>query len=198
MRVYVETNFVLELALLRDEHQTCEVFLDLARQRKIDLVLPSFSIGEAYEAWSRRVKQRKDLWRRLDAELLELSRSKPYRDLPGKFETLTGWLNQSGEEEKLRVESALSDLLSVAEVAPLSLLTVRKAAELQVGLRLSIQDSIIYASILDHLEQETKGAHCFITKNARDFLIPEIKAGLASRNCRLFARFGDALGFLEN
>lgn len=198
MRVYVETNFVLELALLRDEHQTCEAFLELARKKRIELVLPSFSIGEAFEAWSRRVKQRKDLWRRLDAELLELARSKPYQEVPGKFETLTGWLNQSGEEEKLRVEEALSGLLSVAEVAPLGLLTIRKAAELQVGLRLSIQDSIVYASILDHLEQRMEGAHCFVTKNARDFLVPEIKANLASRNCRLFARFGDALGFLQN
>src|SRR5690349_5194596 len=195
MKVYVETNFVLELAFLREEHESCEAFLDLARSGKLGLVLPSFSIGETYEAWTRRSKQRIDIWRRLNVELLELSRSKPYSEVPQRFETLTEWLNRSGEDEKGRIEETLVELLDVAEVIPLGLRTIRTASELQVSRQLSVQDSIIYASILDHLARIPDGPHCFVTKNARDFLTPEIQEGLASYGCRLFTRFGDALGY---
>ncbi len=51
MIVYVESNFVLELAFLQEEHERCLALLSLAESRDIHLVLPAFSIGEPYEVW---------------------------------------------------------------------------------------------------------------------------------------------------
>jgi hypothetical protein len=72
--VYVETNFVLELALLQQEHEECETLLDLAKEHSyMELALPAFSIGEAYEAWGRKLRQRNklqdDLKREIDNSL---------------------------------------------------------------------------------------------------------------------------------
>jgi len=72
MRLYVETNFVLELAFLREEHDACEELLALSEEGKIELFLPVFSVGETYEAWARRSRQRAELHSRLRAEILDL------------------------------------------------------------------------------------------------------------------------------
>ena len=65
MIVYVESNFVLELAFLQEEHESCLELLSLSEPGDICLVLPAFSIGEPYEAWVRRSKQRRGLYEQL-------------------------------------------------------------------------------------------------------------------------------------
>ena len=61
MIVYVESNFVLELAFLQEAYERCLELLRLAESQDIHLVLPAFSIGEPYEVWVRRSKQRRAL-----------------------------------------------------------------------------------------------------------------------------------------
>jgi len=46
MIVYVESNFVLELAFLQEEYERCLELLRLAESQDIHLVLPAVSIGE--------------------------------------------------------------------------------------------------------------------------------------------------------
>ena len=60
MIVYLESNFVLELAFLQAEHEHCSALLRLSESGEIRLVLPAFSIGEPYETWVRRSKRRRD------------------------------------------------------------------------------------------------------------------------------------------
>lgn len=48
MRVYVETNFVLELALRQEQNESCEALLRLAEASRIGLVVPAFSLLEPY------------------------------------------------------------------------------------------------------------------------------------------------------
>ena len=50
MIVYVESNFILELAYLQEEHEICEKILLLAEQERVSLLLPSFCVGEPYGA----------------------------------------------------------------------------------------------------------------------------------------------------
>jgi len=74
---YVETNFLLELALLQPEHEECETLLDLAKEHPgVELALPAFCIGEAYEAWGRKLRQRSKLQNDLTREINQLSRSR--------------------------------------------------------------------------------------------------------------------------
>ena len=54
MNVYVESNFVLELALLQEQHASCEALLRLCEEGGIQLVIPAYSLAEPYETLTRR------------------------------------------------------------------------------------------------------------------------------------------------
>ncbi len=197
MRLYVETNFILELAFLREEHDACEDLLALSEEGKIELFLPVFSVGETYEAWARRSRQRAELHSRLRSEILDLSRSKPYQQSFEEFRELTGLLTRTGGEERHRLDEALERVLGTARVIPIELRTIRAVQGLQT-LKLSPQDLIVYASVLSHLEETTEADRedrMFITRNTKDFASPDVRGGLTTRGCRLFTSFRDVLGF---
>lgn len=197
MRLYVETNFILELAFLREEHDACEELIALSEEGKIELFLPVFSVGETYEAWARRSRQRAELHSRLKAEILDLSRSKPYQQSFEEFREITSLLTRSGGEERHRLDGSLERVLGTARVIPIELRTIRRVQSLQ-PLKLSPQDLIVYASVLSHLEEamdENSGPRMFVTRNTKDFASPDVRGGLTTRGCRLFTSFRDALGF---
>ncbi len=199
MRVYVETNFVLEMALLRSDSNSCGGLVRLAESRRIALVFPAFSIGESYEALSRRTGQRRQLGRMLRSEVLELSRSQPYSSAPQEFAAPLAWLHRCGNEERVRLEDTLASFLEVVQVIPIGPHTVRAAAMFQMSRKLSSQDSMVYASVLDHLANspEEEG-HCFVTQDSKGFFNPMVQSDLASLGCRLFTRFRDTLGYAHS
>ena len=200
MIVYVESNFVLELAYLQEEYESCSALLGLAESQDIHLVLPAFSIGEPYEAWVRRSKHRRELREQLELvkAILELSRSRPYEGSFGAFQELTRVLLSSIEEEKDRLDETLERLLQTAEVIPIGLNTIRAATTLQKTRSLSPQDAIVYASILDHLASASEHIRCFVTRNSRDFRNLDIENELAAHACQLLTRFVDGLGYVRS
>lgn len=199
MIVYVESNFVLELAYLQEEHESCEEILRLAEEGRITLVLPAYSIGEPYDAWVRKSNRRKDVHGSLSAELTQLSRSKPYVDRVNEFQEITRILVQSGEEEKERLNNVVSRILETADVVPIEREVIKTAINVQMTRNLPPQDSIVYASVLSHLSLTAPTvAKCFITKNSKDFRNPDIEAELESYACKLLTKFGDGLGYTKH
>ncbi|MCH7745935.1 MAG: PIN domain-containing protein [Chloroflexi bacterium] len=195
--MYVESNFVLELAFLQEEYESCQDVLLLAESGEVDLVIPVFSVAEPYEAWFRRAKHRDELHDLLAAEIRELSRSKPYSNLLQESNDITALLTSSGIEEKQRLDEVLSQILEVAEVITIRASTMKPAIEYQQSLKLSPQDSIVYASVLDHLSAIGSGPKCFLNRNSRDFNDPDIQDELARYECRLIPRFEQGLGFIK-
>ncbi|MCE2435823.1 MAG: DUF4935 domain-containing protein [Candidatus Latescibacteria bacterium] len=196
MIVYVESNFVLELAFLQEEHESCEKLLSLSESKDIHLVLPAFSIGEPYETWVRRSKQRRELHEQLRRTIGDLSRSRPYQESSQEFQELTNLLLNSVEDEKNRLDEILERILQPIEVIPIDLNTIREAIKFQESRDLEPQDSIVYASIIEHLTTASKGLRCFITRD-KDFVEnPDIKSDLATYDCRLFTKFADGLGYI--
>ncbi len=198
MIVYAESNFVLELAFLQEEHESCLELLSLSESGDICLVLPAFSIGEPYEAWVRRSKQRRGLHEQLITAIHELSRSRPYQGSSDEFQELTNLLLRSGEEEKHRLDETLEKILQIVEVIPIGLSIIRDAITFQTSLDLSPQDSIVYASILDHLTTASEELRCFITKNSKDFANPDIENELTAHQCQLLTKFADGLGYIRS
>lgn len=49
MIVYVETNFVLELALGQEQSDSCREILRLAQSENLSLAVPAYSLMEPYE-----------------------------------------------------------------------------------------------------------------------------------------------------
>ena len=198
MIVYVESNFVLELAYLQEEHESCSALLSLSESGDIRLALPAFSIGEPYEAWVRRSKQMRALHEQLIKAVRELSRSRPYEGSSVEFKELTNLLITSGEDEKRRLDKTLEKILQIVEVIPIGFNIIRNAIKIQESLDLSPQDSIVYASIRNHLTSEFKEPRCFITKNSKDFANPDIESELTAYSCKLLTKFADGFAYVRS
>jgi predicted nucleic acid-binding protein len=196
MIVYVESNFILELAYLQEEHENCERILKLAEAKKIRLVVPAFALAEPFSAWVGRKRRRVDLHKNLTNELRELGRSKPYAESREEFQEITKALLVSGEDEKLRLDAVIERLVAVAALIPIEGETVRSAIEIQKTRRLEPQDSIVYASVLSDLPGGHEEQRCFVTKNSKDFANPDITQDLASYQCELITNFGAAYGYV--
>ena len=198
MIVYVESNFVLELAFLQEEHKSCEELLSLSESGDIHLVLPAFSIGEPYETWVRRSKQRQGLREQLSTTIGELSRSRRYQESSQEFQDLTNLLLSSVEQEKFRLDEILEKILQTVNVIHINLSIIREAIIFQKNLDLKPQDSIVYASIIEHLDTASGEHSCFITRDKDFFANSDIENELKNYNCKLLTKFTDGLGYIRN
>jgi hypothetical protein len=61
MNVYVETNFIFELAWMQEQYDSCEKILALCETGKAKLILPAYSIGETFEKLGRSQQERKQI-----------------------------------------------------------------------------------------------------------------------------------------
>jgi predicted nucleic acid-binding protein len=194
--VYVESNFVLELAFMQEEHAECEGILRLAEAGVVQLAMPAFSVGEPYETLVRRHRERRALANKLTDELKQLRRSAPYQATVRKLDGLTELLVESGQQETRRLNDVFVRLLDTATVLPIDREFMNGALAAQKDLGLSPQDSIVYASVRRNVLLE-KGQQCFVNKNAKDFLIPKIEDEFTTFNCKLIPRFSAGLAYLR-
>lgn len=199
MIAYVESNFVLELAFLQEEHDHADGIAQLAQSGKIKLVMPAFSGGEPYERMTRRSRDRKALHDKLAVEIRELSRSVPYANIGDSAREVTVVLSESASDEKARLDSALLQLLNISTIIPLDNNVLRLSLDYQSRFALSPQDAIVFASVSGHLKSMPQAEEkVFITTNRNDFLNPDISDFLTEYSCKLLFRFSDAVGYIQS
>ena len=205
MIVYVETNFLIELALLQEEHAEAQALLDVAKgNTNVELVLPAYSLGEVHEAAERKWRERKKLHKQMRQQLEQVERSKPYAAKARMLRReATLLLVESGEEQKRRLDSVIQEVLGVARILPLDMGTLKKALVFQKSRGLSPQDSLVYASVMSDLqkvpERERGVPSCFVTTDAKHFSAEDIQNGdLGGRGCKLLSTFGAGLGFVRS
>ncbi len=198
MIVYVESNFVLELAYQQEEHESCSEVLDLASQSRITLAVPAFCMVEPLVAWNQRSARRREIVDRLSGELRELGRSKPYSELVLESSAITSRLVQSTEEEKTQLDNTIENIASIAHVIPMDFNIIDSANDYREQLSLSPQDSIVYSSVLSHLRENTEEYNCFLNRDSKDFMIQEIQEELESYSCTLIPSFINGLGFIRS
>jgi hypothetical protein len=195
--VYVETNFVLELAYLRATSDNCQRLLELARVGTIEIVVSSFALIEARLAWQRNAKRRNRLHSAVRTELGELSRSRPLTDIPLQSQAFVAALIDTAQQDRSRLEAVIETLTTIGVVMATSPATLRRAAVIEHSLGLSPQDALIYASVVEHIEsQNSSTSKLFVTQNRRDFLIAEDE--LAGLNCKLLFTFDSAEGYVRS
>ncbi len=78
MNIYVETNFVLELAFQQEQCSSCEQILLLCEAGYSQLVIPAYSLAEPHEKLHRQARSRKDIQNALNLELRQLSRTRSH------------------------------------------------------------------------------------------------------------------------
>lgn len=196
MNVYVESNFVLELALLQEQHAACEEILEMCAAREISLVLPAYSLMEPYGTVMRRQGDRKRVKAAVDGELRQLARTAVYTERLQDLERATRLLLDSAEEDLERLESVRSRLLECAEIVPLDQAILARAPEHQARHSLSAPDAVVYASVLSHLERSSMPASCFLNRDA-GFSGSAIAEDLRARSCKFLRGFDQGLQFLR-
>jgi predicted nucleic acid-binding protein len=198
MDVYVETNFVLELALLQEQHESCEKILQFQQTGKIRLIVPAYSLIEPFETIFRYAKNRSRVSNDLAAEIKQLSRTKPYQEETNALQAFTGFLVRSQEEERKRLRYTVDSLTNIAEVISLDKPILSGATRHELQFDMSPQDSIVYASVLEHLRASTVAQKCFLNKNSKDFADPDIVAALKSNGCKILFNFDAGFEYISS
>ena len=197
MIVYVESNFVLEMAFRQEQAESCRRVLALCATGRAKLVLPAFSVAEAFQAFVARATARNQAARDLRLQLDQLARSETLADEAEPLRRLTGLLVRSAEEERTGLQAAMQEILDAAELIPLDADVVREAGRIEASLGLSPQDAIVLASVLKHLNAIQPEKSCFLNRNTKDFDNPDVVTRLQDLGCRLLPRFDTGLDYIE-
>ena len=198
MIVYVETNFLLELAYLRPTSEHCQRLIELAQAGRISLVVPAFALLEARLAWQQNVKRRNRLHSEVRAELSEFSRSRPLIDIVAQSQAFAAALLNTAEQDRDRLENVVAALLQIATVIAIEPRIIADAFTVERRFDLSPPDAIIYATVLDHATRSGQGSKLFVTQNANDFRVPAVRDELASRECKLLVTFDSAEAYVQS
>jgi predicted nucleic acid-binding protein len=199
MIIYVESNFVLELALLQEQHLSCENILSICEVGNAKLLVPAFSLAEPYEALIRKHNQRSYLNNQLTTEFDQISRSEPYKNqIEGLKDDITTLLVKSIEEEKERLSQTRERILNLAEIIPLTSDVFRAAATCEKTLSFSPQDALVYASVIQHLKTSNSGNKCFLNKNSKDFDQAEIVDELKKYCCKMLFSFNSGYNYIQH
>jgi hypothetical protein len=196
LRVYVETNFVLELVLEQEDGPACESILRSAELASIKLALPAFSLAEA----SSNLARRHD-WRRLTSEdrtgreILQLRRSAALGDETKAVEnSIHRLFARSVQHERENLKRISSRLMQVATILPLSSEVIRQSLRSRF-VDLEVPDAMVLFSILadESLGQEDA---CFLSRDAAAFGDPDIRKDLRERRCKFFKSFEDGWKYI--
>jgi predicted nucleic acid-binding protein len=194
--VYVETNFLLELAYLQPTADHCQRLLDMAEQHQFELVISSFALIEARLAWQRNVKRRNQLEAAVRKEVRELSRSRPLIDMPAQSQAFVAALIDTAQQDRVRLEAAIVSVTTVGTVTPPDPAALARAYLIEQRVDLSPQDAVIYASVLQHIEGRAVDEKVFVTTNKDDFSVVENE--LAGLGCKLLFAFDAAEGYVRS
>jgi predicted nucleic acid-binding protein len=194
--VYVETNFLLELAYLQERSGSCEEILRLAKARSITLGLPAFSVAEAYSTWRRKNTERQQFNVQLRKYIRETSRSAQFSGLVDESKDVVAALIAGGDESKGRLAAALMSIESNGAVIALTAEIISIAGRHEVAYSMSSQDALVLASVKSHAEKNG-GLKCFITQD-EGFDDPLIHSELLVNECKVIVNFADAVAYIKN
>jgi predicted nucleic acid-binding protein len=195
--VYVETNFLLELAYLQERCESCRAILELARSGAISLALPAVSAAEARATWSRRDVDRRDFHADLRKHIREISRSEPFRGLVEQSRDVVATLIAGAEESRNRLEAVIEIFTTEGTVIPLTGEVVAIARWHERVYSVTPQDAVVLASVRAHAETHD-GPKVFISQDAKGFANPTVYGELAAVHCKMLVNFDDALGYIRN
>ncbi len=199
MIVYVESNFVLELALEQEESPAAQSILQLAEEKKIDLAFPALALYEPHWKIEQRSKERQQLHESIRKQLRELQRSGPHQYVAAGLESLLPDMLRVNKSETDNFEVALNRLLATGRSLDLTEARFRQSLTYRTRHDLSLQDSVIFAVIIADLQQHvSEEVKCFISRDARAFDDPDVKSELGHYQCRYLRSFRDGLGFIQS
>lgn len=171
MIIYLETNFLLELALRREQSGSCRQLLDWCADQKHSLYLPVYALAEARSAFRRRERTRFGLVDDLKAQARDLARLRGSSDLAHSCEDTGSALGASIDHERASLNTLVEELLLSASFIALDHAVVERAEDLRrQSLIAGDGDLLVFASVVRNLEDRqragTMAESIFITRDA--------------------------------
>ncbi len=198
MTIYVESNFVLELALGQEQALAAEAIQEKAERGEIALALPAISLIEPFSTITQRARSSERLRQQVGAHLQQLARSHPHLVEVRALEAVPSLLASIELRELERLTAVVGRLLAVATSIPVDAAVYAEAITFMDQIELPPHDAMILASILSHLRRnDLPGPHFFISRNWRDFDDPRVHAELNPLNCEYLRDFEEGALRLE-
>ncbi|MBC8085193.1 MAG: hypothetical protein H7Z21_18510 [Hymenobacter sp.] len=201
MNIFVESNFLLELALEQHEFHHCTLLLAAAAQGQHQLYIPVYSLTEVFQTLGNRRIRREETERYLQEEIKQHLREAGA--LVADMDTLERLLRDlllartAGQTNKLF--ELTERIARVATLIPLSEQVLQAAPLAQVQYNLTPQDALVYASVwagLQNLAVDNTDS-LFISRNEKDFKKPDLLAELRQYDCDYLSSFRAAAGRLR-
>jgi predicted nucleic acid-binding protein len=198
--VFVESNFLLELAFRQQEYAACARIWQGAEAGRYALHLPHYCLAEVFETLRRRRGQRDEYETYLRAEIIQHRReentdSEAMDTLASGLNTLLVERTRTQSQRLFELGSAVAEL---ATVVPLAGAVIQEAQQKSQQHGLSEQDSLVYASVLTGLRAlPADTPKLFVSRNEVDFKKPAVLAELRALNCEYLASFRAEAGRLR-
>lgn len=193
MTVYVESNFVLELALHQEQATAARAILDRASRSEFLLAVPSLSLAEPFTTITQRRRGMRKLGGLIGDQSRDLSRSTLHREAVRDLAIVQSHLAGIAEQEVENLAGIVAEILSVCQIIPPDLASFTEARQLQRELDLAPEDSMVLAAVLKDLRQPGIGRrNYFVNRNVDDFGVPEVISLLRRHHCEFLGSFNDA------
>jgi predicted nucleic acid-binding protein len=195
--VYVETNFLLELAYQQERCDSCQLILDFAKAGQITLALPAFSAAEARVTLHRRASERREFRESLRKHIREISRSEPFRGLSEQSRDVVTALVAGDEEARDRLEAAMQAVEKYGMTIPLTGEVISMARWDELTYPLSPQDALVLASVRSHAGKSAE-RKCFISQDSRAFNDPAVFDELSGVRCKFVSTFANGVEYIKS
>ncbi|HEY0839718.1 MAG TPA: PIN domain-containing protein [Vulgatibacter sp.] len=197
VRVYVESNFFLEIGLDQEQRPDAASLLDLAENGTIEIRAPELAIYEPFSTVSHRARERKKLVKLIEEQLKGLRRSASRQDVTKTIQEAIDRLVEMDGTELRDLQDVIGRMLRLGPPLRLSPASFTRSFEFQVEFGLDSKDGLIFATIVQDLEgtDAPRGRSVFVTRNSEDFRSPAIVEMLRERGCEATFSFDEALRF---
>ena len=199
MIVYVESNFLLEIARQQEDAHSARRILAMARAGTVRLIFPALAVSEPFSTLTYYGAERNRFVDGMNRQLRELGRLGPYKGLATALQPLSQTLLTIHHQEMQLLESTVETMLTVGTPIPLTTGLFRDARGFETQYGLSPQDAIVLSSVLSDLRRRPRHEpKCFVSRNPKDFDDQAITSALGASRCRYIAKFSDAVSFLRS
>ena len=199
MIAYVESNFILEVALEQGQAQAAQAIIKLAEEGAIEILFPAFAIGEPYSKLAYRNVDKENVYKMLLAQLdnLQLVGLSGASEFP--LALVYSELAKIRRKEVDTLENVIERLLIVGLSIPTDIDVFKASRIYQVNYGLSPQDAIVYAAVIANLRlQEPARTKCFLSRDEVFKKEPKIKDELAQFQCRFIPSFAGGLEYIRS
>lgn len=202
MIVYIESNFILEIALQQEQSLYAENILGLATQGEITLAFPDFALSEPFATVMHRNGERKKISNNLIDIFKEIRRSKSHGQIMMHAGSIMSMLRDVEIREWEGLHGIVAQLLHIGIPIPCNAKCLEQALVYRTRHGLSSQDAFIYASIMADVQKHPQSnKKCFLSRDRRAFGQDDdrtIKAELDAYNCRYIGSFLQGLDYIQS